>query len=274
MDGSAIKELVDLAVAASGGVAIGGDEAALALPGDLVIHDIERYSAAPARYRGVFTTNTIGSFVAYVKSHYNVAASALYIHTDSMSAQAILDAGTPSNPLHGESRALIKSEPTLEFQAVQNSVSSWKPQEAAIEWLEDWFPNLSAGSDKSISSVIHALRNIRVTTDSAKESVVSEFSASKSALEKIEAKSSAGEIPSTLFFTCAPYSFSDKQKVFPLRVKIKTTKDGVMIAFSCTVLAQILEEIREEFKDSLSIALKDAEVSIPIYIGTFKHGKP
>lgn len=274
MDGSAIKELVELAVSANSGVAIGANEFAVALPDNMVIHDIEKYAGSPARFRGIFTTNALDPFVKYASRYYDVFESAVYLNTDAMSALAVFDLGLPARPLHGESRAALKSEPTLEFQAVQGAVSSWKPQEAAIEWIEDWLPNLSTQSDASMMSVIHALRSIRVTADNAKENIVSEFFTSKSALEKIEAKSSAGEIPNTLFFTCVPYSFSDKPRVFPLRVKIKTTKDGVSIAFSCTVLAQIVEQIRQEFEAELTHKLSAAGVEIPIYIGSFKFGKP
>ena len=274
MDGAAIKELVELAVAANSGVAIGYNDNALALPDNMVIHDIEKYAEAPARFRGIFTTNALDPFVKYASEYYNASESAVYLNTDAMSALAVFDLGSPARPLHGESRAVIKSEPTLEFQAVQNAVSSWKTQEAAVEWLEDWLPNLSTQSEASMKSVIHALRSIRVTAENAKENIVSEFFASKSALEKIEAKSSAGDIPSTLYFTCVPYSFSDKPRVFPLRLKIKTTKDGVSIAFACTVLAQIIEDIRREFEAELTQKLKDAGVEIPIYVGSFKFGKP
>lgn len=274
MDGSAIKELVELAVAANTGVAIGYNDNALALPDNMVIHDIEKYAETPARFRGTFTTNAIDHFVKYASKYYDLDSSALYLDTDAMSALAVFDLGSPDSPLHGDCRAIIKSESTLEFQVVQNAVSNWKPQEAAIDWLEDWLPNLSTQSDASMMSVIHALRSIRVTADNAKENIVSEFFTSKSALEKIEAKSTVGDIPNTLFFTCVPYSFSDQPRVFPLRVKIKTTKDGVSIAFSCTVLAQIFEQIRQEFEAELTQKLKDAGVDIQIYVGSFKFGKP
>lgn len=274
MDAGAIKELVELAVAANSGVAVGSNDVAIALPDNMTIHDIEKYAETPARFRGTFTTNALDPFVKYLADYSSADESALYVSIDSMSAVAILDLGRPREPLHGESRAMIKSEPTLEFLAVKNSVTSWKSQESAVEWLEDWLPNLSTQSDATMSSVMHALRKIRVTADSTKESVITEFSASKSALEKIEAKSFAGEIPSTLFFTCVPYSFSENTRVFPLRIKIKTTKDGVMIAFSCTVLAQIEEQIRQEFESELAQKMFDANVEISSYIGTFKFGKP
>lgn len=274
MDGSAIKELVELAVAANSGVAVGSNDVAMALPDNMVIHDIEKYAEQPARFRGIFTTNALDPFVKYASRYYDVFESAVYLNTDAMSALAVFDLGSPARPLHGESRAVIKSEPTLEFQAVQNAVSSWKTQEAAVEWLEDWLPNLSTHPGTSMNSVIHALRSIRVTSENAKESVITDFSASKSALEKIEAKSSAGEIPSTLYFTCVPYTFNDQVRTFPLRVKIKTNKDGVSVAFACTVLAQIEEQIRREFEAELAQRLEAANVTLPIYIGTFKFGKP
>lgn len=274
MDGSAIKELVGLAVAANSGVAIGYNDTALALPDNMTIHDVEKYAKAPARFRGTFTTNALDPFVKYLSDNDAAGDSALFISTDSMSAVAILDLGRPGRPMHGESRAVIKSEPTLEFLAVKNSVTSWKPQEAAVEWLEDWLPNLTTQSDATMPKVIHALRSIRVTTDSAKESVITDFSASKSALEKIEAKSSSGEIPSTIFFTCIPFSFNYQTRTFPLRVKIKTTKDGVMIAFCCTVLSQIEEQIRREFEAELAVRLEALNVKLPTYVGTFKPGKP
>lgn len=274
MDGSAIKELVELAVAANSGVVIGASEFAVALPDNMVIHDIEKYALVPARFRGTFTTNAIDHFVKYASKYYDLDSSALYLDTDAMSALAVFDLGSPDSPLHGDCRAIIKSESTLELQAVQGAVSSWKPQEAAIEWLEDWLPNLSTQSDTSMMSVIHALRSINVTAGSGKESVITDFSASKSALEKIEIKSSSGEIPNTLFFTCVPYSFSYQPRVFPLRVKIKSTKEGASIAFSCTVLAQIVEQIRQEFEAELTQKLNDAGVEIPIYVGSFKFGKP
>ena len=277
MDAGAIKELVELAVAANSGVEVGSNDVAIALPDNMTIHDIEKYAETPARFRGTFTTNALDPFVQYLAEYSSADESALYINTDSMSAVAILDLGRPGAPLHGESRALIKSEPSLEFIAIRNAVANWKPQEAAAEWLEDWLPNLSTHPDGLMSpmkSVIHALRSIRVTSENAKESVITDFSASKSALEKIEAKSSAGEIPSTLYFTCVPYTFNDQSRTFPLRVKIKTNKDGVSVAFACTVLAQIEEQIRREFEAELAQRLEAANVTLPIYIGTFKFGKP
>lgn len=275
MDGSAIKELVELAVAANGGTAIG--PSAISLPDNMTIHDVEKYAEKPARFRGIFTTNALDPFTKYVSDYYAADESALYVNTDSMSAVAILDLGRPGAPLHGESRAIIKSEPTLEFMAIKNAVTAWKSQEAAVEWLEDWSPNISThpdGSRREMKSVIHAFRSIRVGSENAKESVITDFSASKSALEKIEAKSSAGEIPSTLYFTCIPYSFNYQTRTFPLRVKIKTTKDGVSIAFSCTVLAQIEEQIRREFEAELDVRLEALSVKLPTYVGSFKFGKP
>ena len=275
MDHTAIKHIQDTAAA----VALSKnslDTASrftplAALPENFAIHSLERYLYGRARYRAALETKHIASFAAYHQEHGEHAP--VFINPDAMSALAIFNLGDIESPGHGDDTASLRLEKTAPFKAylaiTQNGPHS---QKAIAEWVEDWRDHISAvGTDDTAIPVVTlaaTLRNIDIEAARNVNSTAGDFSASRSAMESIEAKSTVGKLPKVVIFRCSPYHGLPEQD-FRFRVTINTGDDKVKFSAQRIQEEADTEATAEMFTHVIATALAD---DTTILQGTFKLG--
>lgn len=270
MDSTAVKEIQDSTAAIALAPSINKTHVPIAaLPSNFTIHSLEKYQPNRSRFRGVFATHHLDSFASY---HESVCTSApVYVDPDEMAALAVFDQGTVEAPGHREHRARLNLQPTAPFKSLRKLAE--KPevsQRDLAEWIEDWREYIIAiGSDDQRiepKALIATVRNITIEALRKSDSSEADFSSSRTALEKIEAKSDSGALPKLIIFTCEPYKDLPPQD-FRLRMSIRTGSDKP--SFKILRIQEELdtETTAENFVDLLKNCL---DVDAQIYQGEFK----
>jgi uncharacterized protein YfdQ (DUF2303 family) len=242
---------------------------AIALPGDMKIHSLESYMEKRSRYRGNFDTSYIADFVNYLEKHTN---DDCFIDPNSMSAKTFFNLGDKENPGHGDHTAKLVLKRTAPFNEILNINDQPREQRKISEWLEDWREYLTAiDQEKKSIDIKTAIASVRkITIEEARTSEHSEenFSSTKSAMEKIEAKSANG-IPAGFNFKCTPHE-GLKEREFYMRLSITTGGDEPRFTLRIAMLDAIKEEMANEFKDVL---IGELGADSGIFIGAFESGK-
>ncbi|MDP2346746.1 MAG: DUF2303 family protein [Gammaproteobacteria bacterium] len=229
MDNTAIQEIHDNAAAVLlNRVTIPGTHVPIAaLPENFKIHSLDQFQQHRSRFSGNFVTAHSSSFAKYHKSV--DATTAVYIDPTEMTAEAIFDIGTTEEPGHCAHRARLVMLKTPPFKALETLAAKREStQRELAEWLEDWRDYVTAinedDADIAIKQLISTVRNVTIDSLKKVDSAEQNFSSTKTALEKIEASSSAGALPKLLIFTCEPYKDLPIQE-FRFRISIRTGND-------------------------------------------------
>jgi len=262
MNLEAIEKIQNLALNAS---KVETDMATIALPRDVSIESLEKYMDTPYSFKGRFITNYIDAFAGYINKQ---DQSICFIQTDIMQADAFFDLGTTEEPGHGNHKASLKLSKTPAYARLCKLDDTTFSQRDLIEVLQDWRNYITPvdidGESIDIKKAVGALQTIEIKAESASEHTETDFTASRSALDKIEANSKGTTKPVGFIFTCQPYS-EFTQRDFYLPMSIITTRDKPMLKLRIEQFEDIQYQIAIEFENKLSDAIKDSV----IHIGAF-----
>lgn len=232
-----------------------------ALPDNWKTHDLESIAPNRRRMRGNMQTSSIESFAAYVHANRQAGAT-IFVDAEKMKALAVLNLGTPLNPLHCDNTATAQAKQTAAYNDLLNLCGSGhRSQQAMAEWLEDHVPYIETAYEDSdrtqpiaTKAAIAAIR--KITTESARklECEVGELSASRSAFESVQIKSKSGAVPTQFKFSCIPY-LGLQQRTFYVRLTIATGQDKPTLRASIINAEQHAEEMGEEFSTLVDLKI-------------------
>lgn len=276
MDGTAVKAIQDLAVAALCGTMPEGSRA-VALPGDFAIFDVEKHQPHRQRFRGVYNTESIEDFVkyttdrkvpttqGYITATNNHLCAFAYFNLreeDASSLDGHIVAG------HGDDRAVLALEQTPAFAALTSTDNAKLNQRDIVNFIEDWqdfITSLDAeGNAIEIRKALNALRNVKLEQVSGLASQISDTGYEKTEHEKLEMKGATDSLPVSFVFSGELYAGLAVREI-PLRFIIGG--DGTL-AFTLRIPRRtvIEESIAAEFKTLLQTQLKDVG---DFYLGSF-----
>lgn len=258
MNAEAIKEISQLAIDAAGANRIDANTPAIVL-GEKVV-SLEHLQAARSRYRGEFKTSVLSEFAIYLKAN---AGGIGFIDPKSCYAKTYLNLGTAETPGHADWTATLELEPTAAYAALLAVNGKQHSQKALVEWIEDWSGNLRGTDNSPISNAVAAIRELTISAKSDVTHTDKDFGAKRSALEEIEAKSTA-RIPTHINFMCEPY-LGFQQRDFILRLSIITGEKPALTLRIVSHEANV-EDIAKEFKSALMEAVGTAAHMV---IGSF-----
>lgn len=245
----------------------------VSVPEGFHLENTEKYQDNRNRFRGRFNTNSINAFAAYVVDRYN--ADKCFIdntNQEFLTCQAIFNLGNEELAGHADDTALLKLPITDEFNALCNFGRA--SQAKIIDFIQDYahcltFSDQDEDSEQSSNmSFSHALKAFRsVTVKTAKEmtSSVNDMSASKSALERIEADS-AIRLPRFVHMTTSLYE-DLPEVVVTARVAIITDGDSLGLSLRIVAQQKELNDAAQRFVDLVTTILPK---ETPIYVGTFQ----
>jgi len=237
----------------------------VALPSDYKLHNLEQYLQVRRRARGLMATAILESFTDYTKAHAEAGAS-VFVNPDTMSATAVLNLGTPNEPGHADNRAKLEVKRTAAFSALLAVASGSGIQQATVaEFLEDWPDQVkchNADGTIPISKAIQAVRKITIESIRKSENAEQQLSASRSAFESVQA-TSADPIPTLVEFVCQPYP-DLMERVFTLRLAVKTGGDKPAIALRIIKAEQHNEEMARELADLITAGFDGVEIQVLI----------
>lgn len=259
--------------------------AAVALPDDFRLHDLEDYRPHARRMRGRYTTQSIAAFVRYALTHADKAGAAIFLNPQEMNAKAVLDLGDCDNPGHRAHTANLISRQTAAYEALNGVVGRCLSQRKAAEFFEDWVGHIDieffgepTNPDEGLPTItarraIAALRNITIDTARRLESEVQALGSAVSAFEAVQASSKdEGGLPTTIRFTCKPYA-DLAPRTFELRLSVQAGEKAPEVLMRIKNAEQHQEAMGEELAQLMQTTIDNApgedKAQLSIFLGSF-----
>jgi len=260
-------------VAAAKPIIIDGGSSLVVLPSEVSMHSLERYQPNRDRFRGQLKTQSLRDFSKYVELHNDASDAETpggFIDQDAMSATVIFNLGTPDEAGHGDDLATLTLKQSAAYTAVQAIVGKSLSQQTLAEWLEDWAPNITATAGDevlTIAAAISGVRKMTIKATSQRDSSVGDFSANRSSMDDIEAKS-LETLPTAFLFQVVPFEGLGASTI-TLRLSVITGANEPVLKLRWVGEEAQREEFAIEFKEVL-----ESEVGgfVPLTIGTFALG--
>ncbi|MBF0690623.1 YfdQ family protein [Providencia alcalifaciens] len=270
LNGDAISQITELAIS---GVRLNAVEnmpcPAVAVPNGLEIVNLERYQNGRYRFRGSLKTTSINDFVKYSVGYSDALGVRCFIDAEDMTARTIFNLGTIEHPGHADNSALIVLKKTSPFSAVLSVNGRKQGQKELAEWLEDWRDHLLAfdadGNVLDIKQAIGAVRRITIESSRSSDHEDSDFSARRSVIENVEAKSK-DIMPAAFEFKCTPYD-ELQERAIKLRYSLLTSQDTPTLVLRIVQLENLQELMAQEFRDILSAKFEGSQIET--FIGNF-----
>lgn len=245
------------------------ERGAISLPNDFAMHDLEKYMPNRRRVIGTMNTSVIADFAEYSIKNKEEGA-AVFIDPKTMSANAVLNLGTPAKPGHADNTAILNPERTAAYKALRFITENGRQlnQQDAAEFLEDW-PDFTkcANDDGNVenSKAIAAIRCITIEAMRKIESEEKSLSASRTAFESVAA-TSKDPIPTRIEFTCNPYK-DLIPRTFVLRLGILTGEAKPTIRLRIVKIEEHEEQMAAELSGLITESIKKDEM--PVMIGSY-----
>ncbi|EKN6224381.1 DUF2303 family protein [Yersinia enterocolitica] len=241
----------------------------IALPAGVSVKSLEQFQLERYRFRGAMETSNIDEFVKY-SSGYAGDGVRCFIDADEIRAQTIFNIGTLLNPGHADNTASLSLKKTAPFRELLNIDGRKQTQKELAEWLEDYREFLLAfdadGVVLDIKKAVGAVRRITIEQTSSADHEDQDFSAKRSVMESVEAKSK-DVMPAAFEFKCVPYEGLGERR-FKLRYSILTGGNVPVLVLRIVQLEAEFEKIAVEFLELLTDKFKGVEVET--FIGKFK----
>ncbi|WP_347460968.1 DUF2303 family protein [Acinetobacter sp. ANC 7454] len=275
MEQAAVQQIAELAIAAQGTmpVQVDKDASVAIIPEGFQLKSTEHYNFHRDRYRGVYKTSSIASFVEYIgyRNPEKKQTVQTYINTESgLSAQGFLNLGDAAIPGHGDDTAILTLERKAEFSRAQALNGRRQHQQELIDYIDDWADFLDAYNDEGhieLDKAIRALRKVKITKGSELDSQVRDFGHQVSALEKMEATGVDENLPTHFILHTECFHGLPPREV-KLSLRISANNDSAP-GFVLRIASEeaLTEALAEEFKDILTEKLDGQS---QIFQGTFK----
>lgn len=266
MEAKAIQLIQDTAVLANA-KALDTFEPSIALPATVNVISLEKFQQSRSRFRGLLETSSLKDFSEYVLTQTD-GNTAGFVDSDCMMCTVFFNLGNQDNPGHGDFRAKLTLKKTAAFIALERAAGSKHTQKDLSDFIEDWAPNLKAlnpeGVDIDLRRAAGAIRSITIEQARKSEHIVGDMSASRSAMDQIEAKSADG-LPAELLFSVIPYEGLQAQTI-QLRVAVLTGGDQPVLRLRWIGEAQLRENLAQEFKQ---VVAEEVGEATDLTIGSF-----
>lgn len=272
MDKSAIEQ-IQKSIAADKAIEkmVQTDVPIVVVPDNMQTISLEKYMAAPSRFRGEFKTPFIRDFANYVAEQ-NPCASC-FINPEDMSAKAYMDLGTHVSPEHGEHTAYIDLKPTEPYRALKSVCNGRKNQREMLDFLEDWrhlvepIKNIDddgATESMTMTQAIAAIRKMSVKTESEATNEEQSFASRRSAMQNIDLNSN-NDLPAAFDFTVTPF-YGLASRAIRARLQVSFNGDSPSLTLRMVAGEQLQEDLADEFSETLKAALPE---TVNVVIGSF-----
>jgi uncharacterized protein YfdQ (DUF2303 family) len=254
----AIQLITDTALEATG-KALPTFTPTAVLPEGAKVLELEKFQEGRSRFRGTYSTHALADFSAYVTDRAGEGSRG-FINQDDMSCVLLFNLGTIASPGHADDRAVLKLKATAGYAAAQAISDSRLSQKDLSDWIEDWHQYLTPVDDEGkaipVAKAIAAVRTITIKATSESETTVGDTSASRSAMDQIEARSKE-TLPAALQFHVVPFEGLTEQLI-TLRISVITSGSVPVLKLRWVGEEVQREAIAQEFKAVLEAQIGDA----------------
>lgn len=239
------------------------------VPESYTIRSLEHLHEKPFSFKGTYNTNNIDEFIEYVSKHGDYVNSHVFIDADSMTANAIIDHGTPSEPQWGRHKALLKLIAEPEYKTLLDKADQLFKQLDFIDFAEeykDYIRFIDADSQFiDHKEAIKTLRTLKAESTNSQTQSTANFSESKSALESLEIKAADRELPWGFQFLCVPFE-ALHPVTFTAQLRAVKAGNEITLKYRLYQANEIRKSITENFKTLLTTSLVDC---VNVFIGKF-----
>ncbi len=252
MDETAVQEISRLTLAANTPLAQVPHHAIM-LNRNHELKSLEHLESSLYAFKALFKTEFLDDFIQYVSKHAD-EESTLFINPDNMSAKAIIDLGTTTDPKWGHHTALATLKKIPAYEQLLEDNDFFFTQQGFIDFAEDRKDNIAFididGGRLCHTTTIKTLRTLKVTANREADQTVGNYAATRSALESIEVTAGNQQLPYGFIFTTIPYSGFEPVK---LTAQLRSINDdkSIRLKFRIQQLEVIKAAIAEEFKEKL-----------------------
>lgn len=242
----------------------------LAIHKNFVLHDTEKYQAGRNRVRGAFITPVFNDFADYIADAPTIGSVPVFVSRDDVQAVAVLNYSEKDfDQGHCDHTATLRLEPTVAWKKINELKGQKLNQKAFATLLEDWATVFRAttetGEAININEAINSVRNMKIDANVKAEVAVNNMSESRSLLERTEAQSSVGKLPSYFDIDDSAY-IGLGEKFVKLRLVVNAGDSAPIFTLQIVKEELLVNEIIQEFKDKVIELLPDQQV----LIGTFQ----
>lgn len=277
MDNTAIEAIAAMAAAQLAQREIGEhhDIAAVVIPKDYNLTNLEKFKSEPDHFRGVFSTNILEQYTGYVDKN-ATADSGVFINQDKMTATAIIDMGNHDLPKWGKHEASVTLKNTPAYDALLSLRDRKITQQDFIDFAEDWQEHIQFyyGDDvtighESFKETIKTLRKLKTSVTATSETEIGNFAANRSAMESIEVTAAGSQQPPTGFlFSTIPYDGFGPVS-FDCQLRALPDAKEVFLKYRIGQLAQHQERLAEQFRDKIINSISVENISV--FIGNMDY---
>ena len=265
MDRSAIEAIRDMAALTQDN--LDTDIPARIVPNSHAVQSLEHLCDTPQRFRNRYIADDLESFIYYVNEN-KTDDSVIYVDRRRMQATCIFDHGNHEAPAWGDHVGILVMEPTPEYSALINQDGFYMSQQEFIDWYHDWMPFISFADQNHNNlpqqDAINAIRRLNISMAREASSTIEDFSHEKSAMEKVEVKSTV-TLPAEMVFHCHPFLHLEEQYI-RCRIAIRADEKP-QIMYRIIGLQNMTQSIAMEMSDKIH-----GGTNTTIYLGTAKHG--
>ena len=232
------------------------------IPDSVTLSDLEKHMPTASRFRLNYATTSMADFIEYNTLH-DLEGATCFVDAEAMRAESIFDLGTVAEPGHKENRGLLELKELAAYAAIRQVNGVAMGQKKAAEFIEDWADSCKGivnknGDKMEARAAAAALCDLTIEAAREVNSIVDDFGASMSAMERIEAKNQ-DKIPATMIFTTEPYNGLRVREI-EVRIGLLTTEDKPKIVLRILRLEQLQEDIAGEFKDEILNSTEGLEI--------------
>lgn len=270
----AVQEISKLAIAGEAAQFLADNSThtpSIIFPDDYSVQSLEYLQAAPSAFKGIYETDNLEEFANYVSKHADLANSVAFINAEKMTAIAIIDHGTTTDPQWRYHKAALTLIAEPEYKALLAFDGQNLAQLAFIDFIEEYkdiiqFIDQDPYAQLDYKESLRSFRTLNIESINKQTNTAGNFAASRSELEAIDIKGAGRELPWGFTFTCIPFIGLEK---VTFTAQLRATKQGDTIALKYRLYqaSSIKKAITENFKAKLN---NELNAYVTVYIGQFK----
>jgi uncharacterized protein YfdQ (DUF2303 family) len=267
MDAKAIERIEQL-VAAGNRLPTDTDVPAVILPDGAAVKSLEHLLAAPRQMQQTYRTERLEDFCRYAKaeSESSDEDAAVFVLPDGSGAKAIMDYGCHTAPLWGKHSAVLEMRPTAEFASLRKASASPLGQRELIDWLEDWSHIVTPyrGDDTlSLTKALATIRRVDIKQSKSATHEQNDWSAARSSMEQIEARSGEESMPEGFRVRCQVYPHTQERDI-TVRLSLLTGDDKPRLRLRIVGLDALMKAIADEIELEIATRL----LGVRVFVGS------
>lgn len=270
MENNSVEQIKNLAIAAQAVMPIQVDSnASIAIvPEGFKIYSTEKYNELRDRFRGVFATLSIQSFVGYINDREINGVKAFISTANGLKAEAVFNLGDVVKAGHADDLANLTLEKKPEFKALERADGHRFDQQDLIDWLDDWADFVTAHNSTgqiSHDKAIRALRKVKINRGHEVDSSVHDLGYKASVTEQVEATGVDENLPEYFILKTESYKGLEIDDLkISLRISTKDTAPTFVLRF-------VGKDAHEQQRAEEFIELLETELagSVDFYQGSF-----